>query len=99
MHDSEVNQISLYFHCGKCLDEVPDGQSAREWARLEVGTTDDGQVQVWCVRHDIDVVEIDIKNKALEARVAALEDDYLPGMTPEQQKEFEEDQARIAYGE
>ena len=58
MRDAEVHRISMYFHCTKCLQEKPDDQAPQEWARLEAGMTDDGEVQVWCVRHDMGVVEI-----------------------------------------
>jgi hypothetical protein len=47
-------QIVTYFHCRKCLVEMPAGTSPSEWARLEMGLTETG-LQVWCVRHDINV--------------------------------------------
>jgi hypothetical protein len=50
------NTIQRYLHCAKCLREKPSGQSPAEWARLNVGLTARGDVQVWCTRHDINVI-------------------------------------------
>jgi hypothetical protein len=52
------NEIGRYFHCAECLREKPDDQSPGEWARLAVGFTNAG-VQVWCTRHDRNVVHLD----------------------------------------
>jgi hypothetical protein len=52
------NEIHTFFHCRLCLEEKPPRVSARDYARLEVGFTPAG-VQVWCVRHDANVVNID----------------------------------------
>lgn len=52
-------QIMLYFHCGRCMRERPESESPREWARLNAGWTDRG-MQVWCTRHDIEVIHIDL---------------------------------------
>lgn len=55
IHPMAKNQIFGYINCGKCLDELPEGQSPKEYARLNVGLTPHG-IQVWCVRHDCDVI-------------------------------------------
>lgn len=52
------NAIVLYLHCGLCLNEKPNGVSMREYGQLEIGTTDLG-FQVWCKRHECNVVHID----------------------------------------
>ncbi|MEE4360731.1 MAG: hypothetical protein V2I63_04320 [Pseudomonadales bacterium] len=48
--------------CAKCADEVLDGRagecSMQEHARLDVGFTARG-FQVWCRRHDVNVVHFD----------------------------------------
>lgn len=49
--------IHKYFNCGKCMDELPEGQSPQDYKRLDVGFTDLG-LQVWCIRHDCNVVHI-----------------------------------------
>jgi hypothetical protein len=51
--------ITTYFHCGKCLEELPDGVSPKEYARTQVGLTDDGQIQIWCNRHNCNVGVLD----------------------------------------
>jgi len=45
-------QIVSFFHCAQCLDERPDGQSPRDWTRLEFGLTAARRLQVWCIRHE-----------------------------------------------
>ncbi len=53
-------------NCRKCGEEYMDGKygrnkSMREIARLEVGRTKTG-LQIWCVRHDMNVVDIDLSS-------------------------------------
>ena len=60
--------ISAYIHCGKCLDELPDGLSPQEYRELDVGWTDKG-LQIWCIRHDCNVVHIDFEGQAHPADV------------------------------
>jgi hypothetical protein len=55
-------QIGLYIHCGKCLKEMPAGTSPKEWNRLQVGWTPMG-LQVWCVRHNCNVMHIDLEGQ------------------------------------
>lgn len=49
--------IGMYFHCGKCLKELPAGMTPQEFARYEVGATNIG-IQVWCKRHQCNVVHM-----------------------------------------
>ncbi len=58
-----TNRISLFYHCRRCLDEEPHDQTPRQWARLEVGKTDNGEMQVWCVRHDIEVIKVSLSKR------------------------------------
>lgn len=53
-------RIESYFHCGKCLDEMPGGFSPREWAQLEAGWTVEG-IQIWCRRHECNVMHMDFQ--------------------------------------
>lgn len=55
-----TNEINSFFHCRQCLDEKPSNFSPREWASLEVGFTKLG-VQVWCKRHECNIVHIDFE--------------------------------------
>jgi hypothetical protein len=58
----ETNCIQMYFHCRRCLAEMPPGTSPREFARLECGWTEIG-FQVWCKRHQINIVHVDFEGQ------------------------------------
>ncbi len=62
--------------CSKCHDDVAQGltdaASLQDYARLDVGFTDKG-LQVWCRRHDVNVVHIDFDNMMPEADFRCLE--------------------------
>lgn len=60
--------ITAYVHCGKCLKEIPDGVSPRDWAELEVGFTKQG-LQIWCKRHEVNVVHIDFEGQSHPANL------------------------------
>jgi hypothetical protein len=62
-----TNRIQAFFHCRKCLEEKPPDQSPREWIRIEAGYTKEG-VQVWCVRHEINVLDLDFEGLVLLGR-------------------------------
>lgn len=64
------NELSIhqYLHCGRCLEELPDGISPRDWAQNEVGMTKQG-IQVWCRRHECNVVHIDFEGNRFPANV------------------------------
>ena len=59
----EPNQIDSFYHCGKCLDEKPDGVSPREFGNYEMGITKTGDIQIWCKRHECNVALLEIKLK------------------------------------
>lgn len=50
-------EITMYFNCKKCWDELPQGMSMQEYSRTQSGLTDTG-LQVWCTRHDCEVVHL-----------------------------------------
>jgi hypothetical protein len=54
------NEIVQYFHCAKCLKEKPSNISPRDYAQLEVGFSILG-VQVWCKRHECNVMHMDFQ--------------------------------------
>ena len=62
--------IHAYFHCRKCLDERPADVSPKDWAQLEIGWTTIG-FQVWCKRHDINVVHVDFQGAQHPANMDA----------------------------
>ena len=33
-----TNAIRMFFHCRRCIEELPEGVSPREYARLEAGS-------------------------------------------------------------
>ncbi len=48
------------FQCKLCLDELPKGTSPKDYARVQVGFTPHG-IQVWCNRHDCNVIHINFE--------------------------------------
>ena len=54
------NGITADFHSAQCLQECPSYMSAAEFARLAVGQTPYG-VQVWCIRHNMNVYHLDVR--------------------------------------
>jgi len=50
--------ITAFYHCKQCLDELPEGETAALWSRLNVGPTANGYLQVWCARHDAHVLAV-----------------------------------------
>lgn len=69
--------IVMYLHCGKCLDELDTGEidaSPREYAHNEVGWTKEG-LQIWCIRHECNVVHIDFEGQKHPANTTAKKDE------------------------
>ena len=62
--------ILLYFHCKQCLEEKPADLSPAEFTAFEVGWTGVG-LQVWCRRHDINVIHIDFEGAQHPADLTA----------------------------
>lgn len=57
---TNMDSIEVYFHCGLCLAEKPKDQSPMEYQRIQCGWTELG-LQVWCVRHDCNIIHIDFE--------------------------------------
>ena len=55
---TNAKAILLFIHCKTCLMSLPAGQSPATFQDLEVGWTDVG-LQVWCRRHDTNVLHVD----------------------------------------
>ncbi len=55
-------EIVTCFGCAECAKEIPPGMSPREYARFEVGWTKKG-FQVWCTRHEINVIHMDFQGQ------------------------------------
>ena len=54
---SDKCKIEMFMHCAACLDELPDGMSPAAYSNLTIGPTNDGTLQVWCNRHDLEVFD------------------------------------------
>lgn len=59
------NRIEQFWHCRKCIDELPEGTSPREFIHVEVGFTRAG-LQVWCVRHEENVIHLDFMGQKVK---------------------------------
>lgn len=58
VHDTRAgtpDQGHTYFHCRKCLEEMPSGVSPKEWSRQQASITETGAIQIWCTRHDMNI--------------------------------------------
>jgi hypothetical protein len=68
-----TNEIKMYFHCKRCLAEKPPDISPRDWAATEAGFTPQG-IQIWCKRHEINIMHMDFEGQKHPANASALED-------------------------
>ncbi len=59
------NYIARYIHCLLCVEELPDGISPRMYAHNEVGILINGDIQVWCIRHEKNVVIFDMEKSSM----------------------------------
>ena len=70
------NQITQHVICAKCEEEflngLTDSSSFQDYTKLDVGFTDTG-MQVWCRRHDANVVHVDFEGRELRADFRCLE--------------------------
>ena len=70
------NQITQHVVCSKCEEEFvkgfTDSGTLQHYAKLYVGFTDTG-IQVWCPRHDTNVVHVDFEGRELRADFRCLE--------------------------
>ena len=54
-----TKEITTYFHCGQCLEESGDEPYEQD---IEAGWTKLG-FQVWCRRHDCNIVHMDFEGQ------------------------------------
>jgi hypothetical protein len=58
------NDTTVFLSCAKCAHEIAHDvkekgfEILKDYSRLEVGITKSGGMQVWCLRHDINVSKI-----------------------------------------
>lgn len=70
-----LNHIKEPIVCAACMDEFAQGHSdaasLAAFMRMDIGFTDRG-LQVWCRRHDRNIVEINFDGQMPEADFRAL---------------------------
>ena len=71
------NNIVAFLHCKECLKELPDGVSPAEWSAHDIGWTEKG-LQVWCRRHEANVLHVDFEGHKHPAATARLEKEDKP---------------------
>jgi hypothetical protein len=73
----------MFMHCGLCIEEIKEiadregTASPREYAQLEVGWTELG-LQVWCKRHEVNVIHIDFEGQKHPANTSRERKDDNP---------------------
>lgn len=70
------NSIEKFLHCLECIRIIPAKKSPQEWAQIEVGFTEIG-MQVWCKRHQINILHIDFEG-AIHPANTSSQTDYKP---------------------
>ena len=76
---NELN-IVQFIHCSLCIKEgIPDGESPRTWARFDIGWTKEG-LQVWCVRHESNVMHIDFQGQKHPADLSRIPTPEIDGI-------------------
>ena len=70
------NRITQHVVCAKCEAEYlggsTDSRSLQDYAKLDIGFTNIG-IQVWCRRHNTNVVHVDFEGQKLKADFRCLE--------------------------
>ena len=67
--------IDSYVACAKCAEELADIEpkiSLQDYAAIDVGFTNWG-LQVWCRRHQVNIVHLDFGGKQMPADFRRLE--------------------------
>lgn len=65
--NEEQCEITLFFNCLQCSEELPAGQSPQDYRKLSVGLTNGNKaLQIWCDRHSKPLVTIPITKKQLK---------------------------------
>jgi len=83
---SNENKIEQYLHCDLCIKEWLQLEqpkcSPKDYARIQAGFTPEG-LQVWCNRHECNVVHIDFEGARHPANITRkAEDVVLGGIEP-----------------
>lgn len=71
-----IKRIVDFVNCPKCLKRLKsDDANPSDTARLEVGVTDDGMIQVWCHRHQINVMTFVMKAVEEDLNIEEVDED------------------------
>ena len=77
-HENLKYSIKNHIVCNKCIKELSTLSSKdinlRNFVKFEVGFTSLG-IQIWCIRHNINVCHIDFDDNQLSADFRCLEFD------------------------
>ena len=61
---SNENNIQMYLHCSKCIKKWKEEDvgeiSPQDYQKIQIGWTKEG-IQVWCVRHDCNILHVDFE--------------------------------------
>lgn len=74
--ETNDNNIVAYLHCSKCLAEISSNPelaaelSPKDYSRVQAGWTKEG-LQLWCNRHECNVLHIDFQGNKLPADTTA----------------------------
>lgn len=69
-----TNSIIQYLHCGQCIKDIKEKViplSPQQYAKTEVGFSELG-IQIWCLRHNLNIAHIDFGGQKLRANTSAL---------------------------
>jgi len=64
--------VYAYWHCIDCIEELPAHVSARDYSHISVGVTNQGDLIVWCDRHDQQILKIDNETVQKELQEAGM---------------------------
>jgi hypothetical protein len=73
-----TNEIGQFFHCALCVEEIKNGtagtNSPQEYRRYDIGFTPIG-LQVWCTRHNANIIHIDFEGQVHPANLDRIKDE------------------------
>ena len=77
-HENLKYSINSHIVCNECIKELSTLSSSdinlKNFVKFEVGFTNLG-IQIWCIRHNINVCHIDFDNNQLSADFRSLKYD------------------------
>jgi hypothetical protein len=72
-----TEEINSFIHCSLCAQEWKENKlintkmSPREYQKIQMGNTKLG-FQIWCFRHDVNVMHIDLQNFQFPANMTMI---------------------------